>query len=224
MSTHMRAHKEKRKLAARDIVFPLFIGTLGTVGVLVAFFADPGFLEIDLLLLVVVAGATLGYNRRIVRGLVTVPFLYTATGFAAITYGSAAPYIGAPFGDFRETEPTRAVKAISFFVLMLVVWIALEGISRALFSDMSLPRLGILDNLGGVLIHLLIGILIAALIFNALGYMQRWRASGSACSAKLAPVFLQVVRAGYMTQSFWFSGKTPPFYKGALNLTENLAE
>jgi uncharacterized membrane protein required for colicin V production len=224
MSTHMRAHKEKRKSTARDIVFPLLIGTLGTVGVVLAFFADPGFLEIDLLLLVVVAGATIGYNRRIVRGLVTVPFLYTATGFAAITYEPAAPYIGAPFGDFREVEPTRAVKALSFGILMLVVWIALEGISRALFSDMSLPGLGILDNLGGVLIHLLIGILIAALIFNALGYMQRWRESDSARRAKLAPVFLQVIRAGYMTQSFWFSGKTPAFYRGALNLTENLAE
>jgi uncharacterized membrane protein required for colicin V production len=225
MSTRMRDEKEKSKLTARDIIFPLVIGTLGAVGAVLAFFLVPGFLPVEVLLLIVmVVGATIGYNRRTIRGLVTAPFLYVATGFAAFTYEPAAPYIGAPFGDFREVEPTRAIKALSFFVLTLAIWIALEGISRALFRDMSLPKLGILDNFGGVLIHLVIGVLVAALIFNALGYTQRWRESGSARKAKLAPLFLPVIRTGYLTQSFWFSGKPPALYRGALNLTENLAE
>jgi uncharacterized membrane protein required for colicin V production len=225
MSTRMREQKEKSKLTARDVIFPLVIGTLGAVVAVLALFMVPGFLPLEvMLLLVMVAGAAIGYNRRTIRGLVTVPFLYVATGFAAITYEPAAPYIGAPFGDFREVEPTRAVKAFSFFVLMLAVWIALEGISRALFKDMSLPKMGILDNFGGIFVHLVIGVLIAALIFNALGYTQQWRESGSARRAALAPMFLQVIRTGYLTQSFWFSGKTPAIYKGALALTENLAE
>jgi uncharacterized membrane protein required for colicin V production len=224
MSTRNRDEKEKGKLAARDIIFPLVIGTLGVVGAVLAFFVLD-FLSIEvMLLLVMVAGAAIGYNRRTIRGVVTVPFLYFATGFAALTYEPAAPYIGAPFGDFREVEPTRGVKVLSFFVLMLVVWIALEGISRALFKDMSLPKMGILDNFGGVLVHIVIGVLIAALIFNALGYTQQWREGGSARQAKLAPTFLQVIRTGYLTQSFWFSGKTPGLYKGALNLTENSTE
>lgn len=225
MSTRARDEKEKSKLTARDIIFPLVIGTLGAVGAIVALFVVPGLLQVEVLLLIVmVAGATIGYNRRTMRGLVTMPFLYIATGFAALAHEAAAPYIGAPFGDFREVEPTRGVKVLSFFVLMLVVWIALEGISRALFRDMSLPKLGILDNFGGVLVHLVIGVLIAALIFNALGYTEQWRESGSARKARLGPALLQVVRAGYLTQSFWFSGKPPALYRGALNLTENLAE
>ncbi len=225
MSTHMRDEREKRKLAASEIIFPLVIGTLGTVGAVLAYFVIPGFLPIEvLLLLVMVAGATVGYNQRFIRGLVTLPFLYVATGFATLAYEPTSPYIGAIFGDFREVEPPRGVKVFAFFVLTLAIWLALEGISRALFRDMSLPKLGILDNLGGVLIHLIIGVLIAALIFNALGYTQRWREYGSARRAKLAPILLQVVHAGYMTQSFWFSGGTPVFYKGAVNLIENLAE
>jgi uncharacterized membrane protein required for colicin V production len=225
MSTHMRDEKEKRKLTAKDIIFPLVIGTLGAVGAILAFFLVPDFQSIDvMLLLVMVAGATIGYNRRTIRGLVTLPFLYVATGFATLAYEPASPYIGAPFGDFREIEPPRGVKVFAFFVLMVVVWLALEGISRALFRDMSLPKMGMLDNFGGVLVHIVIGVLIAALIFNALGYTQRWVKGGSARKAKLAPVLLQVVRAGYLTQSFWFSGKTPALYKGAVNLTENLAE
>jgi uncharacterized membrane protein required for colicin V production len=225
MSTRGRHEKEKGKLTAKDIIFPLVIGTLGAVGAIVANFAIPGFQPVEVvLLLVLVLGATIGYNRRTVRGLVTIPFLYFATGFAVLAYEPAAPYIGAPFGDFREMEPTRGIKVLSFFVLMLAVWIALEGISRALFRDMSLPKMGILDNFGGVLVHLVIGVLIAALIFNALGYTQQWRESGSARKATLAPVLLQVIRAGYTTQSFWFSGRPPALYRGALSLTENSSE
>lgn len=225
MSTRMRHEKEKRKLTATDIIFPLVIGTLGAVGAILASFMVPGFQSIEVvLLLVIVLGATIGYNRRTVRGLVTMPFLYVATGFAVLAYDPAAPYIGAPFGDFREIEPPREVKVLSFFVLMLVIWIAQEGISRALFRDMSLPKMGILDNFGGVLVHLVIGVLIAALIFNALGYTERWRENGSARKATLAPMLLQVIRTGYLTQSFWFSGRPPALYRGALSLTENVTE
>lgn len=218
----MSQHKAKKKLSAKDLLLPLLIGTLGVVGAVVAFLAVPGFLEVEVVLMLVMAvGAAIGYNRRIVRGLVTVPFLYAATGVAAILYETTAPYIGAPFGDFREMEPPRDIKALSFFVLMLVVWIALEGISYALFKDMSLPKIGMLDNLGGVLVHLLLGLLIAALIFNALGYSQQWR--GGIAEARLAPSFLRVVRTWYQLQSIWFD-KTPRFYTGALTLVETLGE
>lgn len=218
----MTQHEAKKKLSAKDLLLPLLIGTLGVVGAVVAYLAVPGFLGVEVVLVLVMAvGAAIGYNRRIVRGLVTVPFLYAATGVAAILYETTAPYIGAPFGDFREMQPPRDIKAISFFVLMLVVWIALEGISRALFKDMSLPKLGVLDNLGGVLVHIFIGLLIAALIFNALGYSQQWR--GGIAQAKLAPLFLRVVQAWYQLQSIWFD-KTPKFYAGALTLIETVGE
>jgi uncharacterized membrane protein required for colicin V production len=218
----MTQHAAKKKLAAKDLLLPLLIGTLGVIGAVVAFLTVPGFSGIEVVLLLVVSvGAAIGYNRRTVRGLVTIPFLYAATGVAIILYETTAPYIGAPFGDYREIEPPRMIKAISFFVLMLVVWIALEGISYALFRDMSLPRIGMLDNLGGVLVHLLLGLLIAALIFNALGYSQRWQ--GGVAEAKLAPMFLRVIRTWYQLQSIWF-GKTPGFYAGALTLVENLGE
>jgi uncharacterized membrane protein required for colicin V production len=222
MNIRVHAEKEKRKPAARDIIFPLAIGALGTVGTIAAFFAVPGFLMSDvILLIVVVIGAVIGYNRRTVRGLVTIPFLYSATGVAALMYDPASPYIGAPFGDFREAEPTREIKALSFFVLMLVIWIALEAISWALFKDMSLPKLGLSDNFGGVLVHVFIGVLVAALLFNALGYTQWW--PSDTVNARLAPVFLPVIRIWYQTQSFWFEG-TPGFYAGALALTENSGE
>jgi uncharacterized membrane protein required for colicin V production len=218
----MTQHEAKKKLSAKDLILPLLIGTLGVVGAVVAYLAVPGFLAVEVVLLMVIAiGAAIGYNRRIVRGLVTVPFLYAATGVATILYETTAPYIGAPFGDFREMEPPREIKALSFFVLMLVIWVALEAISHALFRDMSLPKLGLLDNLGGVLVHTLLGVLIAALVFNALGYSQYWR--GGVAKGKLAPIFLQTLQTWYQLQSIWFE-RTPRFYSGALTLIENLGE
>ena len=83
----MTQHEAKKKLSAKDLLLPLLIGTLGVVGAVVAYLAVPGFLEVEVVLLLVMAvGAAIGYNRRIVRGLVTVPFLYAATGVAAILY------------------------------------------------------------------------------------------------------------------------------------------
>jgi hypothetical protein len=223
MSTRMRDEKEKRKLSAKDIIIPLLIGTLGAVASIVATMMVPGFIGLEVLfLLVIVIWVTIGYNRRTLRGVLTFPFLYIATAAAALLYEGASPYIGAPFGDFRETEPTRFVKTFSFFVLMLAIWIPLEGISRALFKDMSLPRLGLLDNLGGMMVHLLIGLLIAALLFNGFGYVQRWR--GEVTKARLAPTFLTTIRLHYLTQSIWFPTRVPPFYRGALELAETPTE
>jgi hypothetical protein len=81
---------------------------------------------------------------------------------------------------------------------------------------MSLPGIGILDNLGGVLVHLLIGALIAALIFNAFGYSKQWK--GDYARAKLGRTFLTVIRIHYSTQSFWFPEGRPWFYTSGLRL------
>ncbi|MFL7792435.1 MAG: CvpA family protein [Anaerolineae bacterium] len=218
----MTQHAAKKKTDAKDIIFPLVIFVAGTVGAVVARFSLPGFGNADVTFLVIMASAAaVGYRDRILRGLLSIPFLYIATAVAAILYEPASPYIGAPFGDFREVEPTRIVKALSFFVIMVAIVAILEGSSRALFKDMSLPKLGMLDNLGGVLVGLVIGVLVAALFFNSYGYNQRWQ--GDVDDAMFAPMLLRVLDIGYQTQSIWFKG-TPGFYVGALNLAENLGE
>jgi hypothetical protein len=201
-----RTHKSAKSPPIKEFLPPLFIGTLGAIGVVVLFFTLPGLRPIELmLLLLVVLCVALGFKQRILRGVMTLVFLYFASGLAATLYKVSSPYIGAPFGG----EPTFSNKTLAFIVLMLLIWIALEALGRAMFGDTTLPMLGILDNLGGTLVYLVVGILIATLLFNAIGY--GWvRAEHN--RARLRPEFRQVFRIHYFTQSFWFSGKPPHIY------------
>jgi uncharacterized membrane protein required for colicin V production len=206
------------KRSAKEVVPPLILGTVGTIGVVVLYFLSPDFFQpIELILLLVVVGfAAVGYTQRIVRGLMMAAIIYVATGVAATFYVITAPYIGAPFGDFTEEAPPLGIKAFSFVVLTVVIWIALEAIGRAFLKDTSLPGLRILDNLGGLLVYLVIGVLVATLLFNTIGYSQRWRRVHD--KAALRSAFNQVLSLHYTAQSFWFPGKPPPIYVYDLDL------
>jgi uncharacterized membrane protein YGL010W len=202
-----------QKRAARGLLPPLVISFLG-IGVAVAlYFLRGGFQSIELVLMfIVVAFSALGYTQRMVRGVVTLFFLYAATGLAATFYITTAPYIGAPV----SAEVTRGILALSFTVLTTVTWIALEFVSRRLFRDMGLPALGLLDNLGGLFVYFIVGILVAALLFNALGYSDRWQRAHD--RALLRQGFDRVVYLCYVSQSFWFPQAPPPIYVYDLSL------
>lgn len=211
----MSAHEKKEKRSAKDVVIPLLIGMLGVVGVVLAAVFGEGFGTLDVVLMMVaVAFAAVGFTQGVLRGLMTIPFLYMATGVAATLYETTAPYIGAPFGDFGEAAPPPHIRAISFGVMVLVIWIPLEAVARGFLKDTSFPVLGILDNFGGVLIYALVGLVVIALIFNAIGFGASW--SGSVRQAKLHPPLRSVMRAFYATQSFWFPPGQPRIYTAGL--------
>jgi len=206
---------KSRKRLAQEAAPLLTLGTLGTVGVIVLYFLIPGFQPIELVLMLAVVGfGTAGYAQRTIRGIMAIPMLYIATGMAATFYRTVAPYVGAfqrvltlDFSPSTGPNVGRGTLAISFGLLTAVIWVALEAIGRASFRDTSLPRLGILDNLGGVLVYLVIGVLVASLLFNAVGYgwpriVRR--------AALLRPIFNQVLHWHYTAQSFWFPRKSPP--------------
>lgn len=203
----------RRRRSAKNVVVPLSLGTLGTVGVIALNLLVPGFQPVELvLLLVVVAFGAAGYTQDTIRGLMTAAILYVASGAAATFYPVTAPYIGAPFGD----EVDRNILALSFGVLTVIIWVTLEVLGRVSFRDTSLPALGILDNLGALLIYLAIGVLVASLLFNATGY--GWWGRRAHDDALLRPRFNQVLYLHYTAQSFWFPEKPPPLYVYDLNL------
>ena len=211
----MSTHKKVEKRSAKDIIIPLLIGMLGVVAVVLASVFGKGFQTLDVVLLMtVVAFAAAGYTQRVLRGLMTIPFLYIATGMAATLYLAAAPYIGAPFGDYGEVAPPPRIEAISFGALVLVIWIPLEAIARGFLKDTSFPRLRILDNFGGVLIYALIGVVIIALVYNAIGFGQEW--GGAIRRIKLRSLLTSVMRTFYATQAFWFPPGQPRIYTAGL--------
>ena len=218
----------KRRPSAKEVVPPLLLATLGTVGVVALYFFIPGFQPIDLMLLLVVVGiVTAGYARRIIHGVVTIVILYFATAVAAALYRPLAPYADAirwfvtlpltgDFGGSVNRHIDHDSYAFAFGLVTVILWIAVETIFKASFKDTHLPSLGVLDNLGGVILHLVIGALVASLLFNTLGYGRLRRVHDG---ARLRPRLNQVLYVHFqIAQSFWFPKAPPPIYVYDLNV------
>ena len=236
----MTIQHKPRKRTAKEIVPPLTLGALGTAGVIVLYFLIPGFQPIELVLMLVVVGfGAVGCMQNILRGIMTIVILYVATGIAAIFYRAIAPYAGTILGIFillwqevvgaatssQLTTPetallsggvTRDSLAFSFALLTGITWGILETISRVSFRDTSMPKLGILDNMGSVLVHLVIGALVASLLFSVIGYGQLRHVHDKAL---LRPRFNQVLYLHYTAQSLWFPRRPPPIYVYDLDLS-----
>ncbi|NLE44995.1 MAG: CvpA family protein [Chloroflexi bacterium] len=192
----------------RSIVFPpLILCVLGTGAILAYGYTTPGFLMLEFVILfIAVLFAAIGYTQNTVRGFLSTIILYIATGIAATAYRPLAPYIGSPLGE----QVTRNSLVFTYIVLALAVWILLEVISRHLLNDTSIPLIGFLDHVAGAVIYLIIGIFIASLLFNVLGYSSTW--GGAHDAATLRPVLRGVFSALYTSQRFWFLGQPPAIY------------
>ena len=207
-----------RRRTDPKLIPTLLIGALGIAGIVALFLLVPGVQFIELVLLAIVVGiVAMGYRRGIIRGIISILFLYIATGIAATFYPIPAPYVAGirqflgrmSVGTVTQGELDGDSLAISFILVMLVTWIALEAIGHSASPDTSLPRLGILDNLAGVGAHLVVGVLVASLLFNAIGYGHLRRAHHKAVFRSR---FNQVLTLHYGTQSFWFGESPPPIY------------
>jgi len=192
----------------------LILGIIGLFGSIAIYYFLPGFLSIDLMMMLVIAFfVAIGYNLKTVRGVMAIVILYLSTGFSAILYRSVAPYVGAMLRVFTfdlsasvEDGATRGDLALTFILLTFVFWLILEILMRIFAEDTTISSIGILDNLGGVVVYFLVGVLVAALLFNAIGY-SRSRALHDA--ARLRRPFNQVMYLLYNTQVFLF-GRNPP--------------
>ena len=207
-----------RRRTDPKLIPTLLIGALGITGIVALFLLVPGVQFIELVLLAIVVGiVAMGYRRGIIRGIISILFLYITTGIAATFYPVPAPYVAGirqflgrmPVGNVTQGELDGDSLAISFILVMLFTWIALEALGHSASPDTSLPRLGILDNLAGVGVHLVVGILVASLLFNAIGYGHLRRAHHKAV---FRATFNQVLTLHYNTQSFWFGKSPPPIY------------
>jgi len=217
--TAIKHHEEKRTFA--KMIPPLLIGTLGVFGVAALYALNLGFRRIEFTpLLIIACSLALGYSRGIVRGALTLVILYFSSTAAALFYRGASPFMNSMLeimsfnmdASVDDRAPPGS-RAFTFAFLMVVVWIILELVSKAAFQTPNLPQLGILDKLGGVFIHLFVGILAASLLFNVAGFGPS-RARHN--QAYLREPFNTVIYVLYSAQSFWFKSP-PPIYMYDIN-------
>ncbi len=205
----------------------IVIETLGVVGIASYYFLGPRDLAgIDVIMLfVVVSFAALGAMRTILGGILTGLAGYLATGLAASFYPVLTPYsrsflnilgtvglVGAPPGPVDYSA-----LALSFAALAGVLWIILELLFRASFEETHLALLGPMDRVGGAVIYLAVGVLVAALLFSTIGYGRAGRPVED--EASLRPELKRVIELHYRGQSFWFAGRPPAIYIYDLDLS-----
>ncbi len=204
---------DKKKIRA------LIIGGIGLAAILALGFLRPEFIIWDLVLLSsVVAFIAIGATQNTLQGLSSAVMLYIALGITATFYHFLAPYARsflnlqslAGINTNAGGEVDYNALAFSFILLWIVTWIPLEVLSRSMFPDTSLPALGFLDVLGGIALYLIIGLVVASILFTVLGYGLSGRIMYS--NAHLDSFFRPIFRLYYRAQSIWFPRRPPAIY------------
>jgi hypothetical protein len=224
MTLFEKAPEQRTGTEGRGVT-ALIVETLGIIGIVAYTFFGPRQLRgLDVaMLFVIVSFAAYGTMRTIIRGLMTGVAVYLATGMAASFYPVLTPYsrsflnilgyLGlstAPAGDVDYSA-----LALSFAIFAIVLWVILELLFYASFENTHLALLGPMDRVGGAIVYLIIGVVVATLLFNTIGYGVRGRSAHD--KASLRPEFNQVLRLYYQGQSFWFPGRPPGIYVYDLN-------
>jgi uncharacterized membrane protein required for colicin V production len=213
----------EENVAAKKWIPVLLIGIagiFGAFGIWYMILPDPKTIELTMLL-VIVGLTAVGYLRGTVRGLLTIIIIYISSAAGALLYRTISPFVNVALAMLRldintttDDPVSDSTRALSFILVMLVFWGIGELLRGAFFQGASLPEIGVLDNLGGVFMHIVVGVLVASLLFNAYGYGSSRPVHHKAA---LRPFFSQVVRLMVITQSFLFGGSPPPFYTYDLN-------
>jgi hypothetical protein len=196
------------------------VGVFGAFGIWYLILPDPKIIELAMLL--VIAGVTaFGYLRGIAKGVLTIIIIYISSAAAALFYRTISPFVNVALAMLRldintstDDPVSDSTRAVSFVLVMLAAWGVGELLRGAFIQGTSLPEIGVLDNLGGALVHIVVGVLVASLLFNAYGYGSSRPVHRQAA---LRPFFTQVVRLLVVTQSFLFGGSPPSLYTYDLN-------
>ncbi len=215
--------KAERKPARSKGIIALIFATLSTIGIVAYVFYGPRNLRvIDVaMLFIIVAVGAYGTMQTIIRGLLTALSIYLATAVAGMFYYVLTPYSRSFLNILGGRPPGQvdtSALALSFFFVAALLWLVLELLFRAALPETHVTFLGPVDRVGGTLVYLVIGIVVASLSFNVIGYGAAGRAAHN--RASLRPVFNRVIKLTYQTQSFWYPGRPPAIYTYDQNLRE----
>jgi uncharacterized membrane protein required for colicin V production len=220
--------KAEKKPTKSKGVIALIFATLCTIGIVVYVFYGPRDLRVmDVaMLFIIVAVGAYGTMQTIIRGLLTALAIYLGTAVAGLFYYLLTPYarsflnvlgtIG--LGGRPPGRVDTSALALSFFVIAGVLWLILELLFRAALPETHITFLGPMDRVGGTLVYLAIGIVVASLSFNVIGYGTAGRTAHN--RASLRPAFNRVIELTYRTQSFWYPGGPPAIYAYDQDLRE----
>jgi hypothetical protein len=210
---------EKKPTRSKGIV-ALIVATLGTIGIVAySVYGARNLRAMDVTLLFIILGITAyGTSQTIIRGLLTAVAVYLATAVTSTFYIILTPYARSILnllGDVGLARPPAqpidtSALALSFAFAAVVLWVVLESLFRTALPETHVVVLGVLDRIGAALLYLGIGIAVATLIFQVVGYSVAGRQSHN--RASLRPEFNQSMDLIRQSQTIWFGGPPPAIY------------
>jgi len=128
--------------------------------------------SIDWLIIFVGIGVVVFFTiAGLMRSLFSAVTLWAVTLLSAVSYGEVAFRLQAIGGE--NVTMFRGIVFDGLLVIFFVVGIILVKVA---FPDTKLPKIGILDNLVGLLVGVIIAVVLVSLLTNSLGVMvsERW--------------------------------------------------
>lgn len=154
---------------------------------------------------------------RLIRAAFSLVVLWCATLLSVVLYEEVAFRLQVLAGD--NLTLFRGIVFDSLLVISLVVGFILV---RVAFPVTNLPRIGILDNLAGFVIGVVIAAILVSLLNNSMGVMviERWSADTTGwarlrttyLASQLRPYTVSVLSAYRWLFAPFFSGLPPALY------------
>lgn len=174
---------------------------------------------IDLiLLLLIITSLAIGFAQGMLRQMIGLAALYVAMILAAQYY--------IPVGDFIRAimfQPTsRFLNAISFFIIVVVVWSLISWMAFDVYSSTKLRLFPLIDQLGGSILSLTTAIVALTLILPVIFFMvgepwpnnETWR-SGIEMglqASRLVPIFTAMKPALLSALAPWLPVGLPSIF------------
>ena len=171
---------------------------------------------LDLFLILVFVGICVAAAvQGFIRQLMSLGVLFVVTAVVGFAY----PYGAMALAWVQERAPTLA-DGLAFLVMFLFFTIALEVLLRRGFPETRLPKLKALDNILGLLVGVLNGLIIVSLLLTLVGHSahRSWgeitprvrRALLHAYRDGMLRPYLATFWEGYLAaHTLWFP-RTPP--------------
>lgn len=210
---------EKESTESRGLL-AVIVAALCVIGIAAYYFYGSRQLNLmDVAVLLVITGfVAYGTTQNILRGVLTGISIYLATAITGTFYRVLTPYArsflnllgGRGLNGPPPGGTDTSALALSFAFAALLLWVVLELLFRAALPDTHLAFLGPVDQVGGAIVYLVVGIAVAALVFNLVGYGTA--AQTAYQTASLRPELNDVMDLIHQSQSFWFAGDPPAIY------------
>jgi uncharacterized membrane protein required for colicin V production len=178
--------------------------------------------QLDIILIVIIlAGIVIGWRRGLIRMLISIASIYIIVIVAGYAYKPIGDTLVGGLGHLGIQVGNIGAHNFSYIVVVIALTVAFELASRNSFEATQIRSLGAFDNVLGVLVGIIYGMLWASLFLLPLQYSAAREASpwASAISGStLVPTLNRVFQSAVLDiVSIFFINGVPALYRNSVS-------